>query len=133
MSESKSVWAVLRCYYEETEIIGVYQSEQNAERVRDFINKNAKLDLVAVKKFRLDDYISELDSGMRKFEVLFYPSGMLKSIKDILSTGQIITMPESIVERHDKSEMACEVWAKDYQSAEAVAKEKFIEFKEVNG
>lgn len=61
-----SVWAVLRCCYEETEIIGVYSSEQNAERVRDFINKKARLDLVAVKKFRLDDYISDLDAVQKE-------------------------------------------------------------------
>ncbi len=73
------VWTVEQGCYEDYEVVGIYSTEANANRVRDELAQNNGYLEPSVVCRELDLGIAELDSPKRPYEVLIRSDGTVES------------------------------------------------------
>ncbi len=73
------VWAVEQGCYEDYEVVGVYSTEENANRVRDELCQGDSYLEPTVTCWDVDRGIAELDSAKRPYVVLMRADGILES------------------------------------------------------
>ena len=76
------VWIIEQGCYSDYRVVGIYSTQENAQRVCDLINKKEPYEEASVVFRKLDPCIEEMNEGLIQFYVMMDWSGDVESCKE---------------------------------------------------
>ena len=115
----KKCWIIEQGCYSDYRVVGIFSSEENAEKQMARIKWHGEYDQPSIKERWLDPGIDELNQGLFQYTVRFDKDGTsVKSANDI-----------EFDEYHWTTGSSYTVWAENDQAAIKIAAEKHAQYK----
>jgi hypothetical protein len=132
-----NVWVIEQGEYSDYRVVGVYTTEENAQKVCDLLNDGDEYSTASVAEWPLDPTITELNQGMTFWHVAMLKNGDTERVEQVGIQSYRLNSEFNLWRRSKAplyqmrnmpDVLQAWVWAGDAQHAVKIANEKRAEW-----